>query len=122
VVATIEENTVLVNVVLLWMNHWQSCYGKAGSSKLFDMVNDILQTPGQRMTGGWSGAWGNGQFGTGPCGEYCLCWGLRVYPDWEQVGTPAGRRQDFASFGYRSSPSRNTLEREPSCGRPRSIR
>jgi RHS repeat-associated protein len=49
-----------------------ACYGKAGSSKLFDMVNDILQTPGQRMAGGWPGTWGNGQFGTGPCGQYCL--------------------------------------------------
>lgn len=46
-----------------------ACYGKAGSSKLFDMVKDILQTPGQRM--GNSG-FGNGRFGSGPCGQYCL--------------------------------------------------
>ena len=27
------------------------------------------------MNGGWGGSWGNGQFGTGPCGEYCLSLG-----------------------------------------------
>ncbi len=66
-----------------------ACYGKAGSSKLFDMVNDILRTPGQRMVGGRQGTWGSGQFGTGPCGEYCLSWGEQLYPDWETVHTGA---------------------------------
>jgi hypothetical protein len=47
------------------------------------MVNDILQTPGQRMAGGWPGTWGNGQFGTGPCGEYCLSFGGMPVWNWE---------------------------------------
>lgn len=67
-----------------WQNP-NACYGKAGSSKLFDIASDVLKTPGGGMLGDWQSVWGYGQFGSAGCGQYCLNWGRQVFPDWETI-------------------------------------